>query len=171
MHHRKKILLPVTLILLLAWADASAVCNSSVVASKPEHLYIDNNDGSVTDSETGLVWVRCVLSDEDTQFECDFSPKSYTWGEALQRVQQANQDAYLGASDWRLPNIKELNSLVQLECDRVPFNSSVFQSFGNVYWSSTPSFESLDEAWSIRSVGGGIQASEKVSSGLVLIVR
>jgi hypothetical protein len=60
----------------------------------------DNGDGTVTDNATGLMWSR---SD---------SGVGLNWESALAWVQQKNDENYLGYSDWRLPNAKELQSLV-----------------------------------------------------------
>ncbi|MCP4023425.1 MAG: DUF1566 domain-containing protein [Desulfobacteraceae bacterium] len=62
--------------------------------------YVDNSDGTVTDYATGLMWSR------------DDSSKSMNWKEALAWVQQENDENYLGYSDWRLPNAKEMQSIV-----------------------------------------------------------
>lgn len=60
----------------------------------------DNGDGTITDSATGLMWSQ---SDSGT---------GVNWEEALALVQEKNAENYLGYSDWRLPNIKELQSIV-----------------------------------------------------------
>ncbi len=62
--------------------------------------FTDNGDGTITDEATGLMW-----SQSD-------SGEGMTWEEALAWVQQMNDENYLGYSDWRLPNAKELQSLV-----------------------------------------------------------
>jgi hypothetical protein len=59
--------------------------------------YQDNADGTITDNATGLTWMQ---SD---------SGAAMTWGEALQ---YAENYEYGGYSDWRLPNAKELQSIV-----------------------------------------------------------
>jgi hypothetical protein len=66
------------------------------------HL-VDNGDGTITDNATGLMWSR-----ED-------SGEGMDWQEALAWVQSRNAEGYLGYSDWRLPNAKELHSLVDYE--------------------------------------------------------
>ncbi len=60
-------------------------------------------DGTVTDNATGLMW-----SEDD-------SGVGMNWEDALAWVQQKNDENYLGHSDWRLPNAKELQSIVDYE--------------------------------------------------------
>ncbi len=62
--------------------------------------FTDNTDGTITDSSTGLMWTK---SD---------SEEGLNWEGALAWVQQKNSEIYLGYNDWRLPNAKELQSLV-----------------------------------------------------------
>jgi len=62
--------------------------------------FVDNGDGTVSDEDAGLMWPQ---ADSGTGLD---------WQEALAWVQQMNEDGYLGYSDWRLPNIKELQSIV-----------------------------------------------------------
>jgi hypothetical protein len=60
----------------------------------------NNNDGTISDLATGLMW-----SQSD-------SKKGFDWPGALAWVQEQNAANYLGYNDWRLPNIKELQSIV-----------------------------------------------------------
>ena len=62
--------------------------------------FVDTGDGTVLDRATGLMW-----SKED-------SGKGMDWGKALAWVQNKNKEKYLGHADWRLPNAKELQSIV-----------------------------------------------------------
>lgn len=65
-----------------------------------ENQLRDNGDGSVTDSATGLMWSRAD------------NGAGVSWLDALAWVQTQNGDHYLGHDDWRLPNAKELQSIV-----------------------------------------------------------
>jgi hypothetical protein len=60
----------------------------------------DNGNRTVTDRATGLTWAM-----ED-------SGKGMNWQDALTWVQKKNSEKYLGHADWRMPDIKELQSIV-----------------------------------------------------------
>jgi hypothetical protein len=73
--------------------------------------FTDNGDGTVTDNATGLMW-----SQDDSGVasgQASTGPRSgMNWEDALAWVQQKNDENYLGYSDWRLPNAKEMQSIV-----------------------------------------------------------
>jgi hypothetical protein len=62
--------------------------------------FIDNEDEIITDQATGLMWSK---SD---------SGKALTWKDALAWAQTKNSENFLGYNDWRLPTVKELQSIV-----------------------------------------------------------
>ncbi len=62
--------------------------------------FVDNGDSTVTDNATGLTWAQ------------DDSGIGLDWEAALAWVQEMNDANYLGYNDWRLPNAKELQSIV-----------------------------------------------------------
>ena len=101
--------------------------------------FVDNGDQTISDQATGLTWVK---TDSGT---------AMTWQAALAWAQQQNAADYLGHNDWRLPNAKELQSL--LEYSRSPdtthsaaidakfINTQIKNEAGQVdyafYWTST----------------------------------
>lgn len=93
-----------------------------------ENSFSDNGDGTITDSGTGLMWSK------------DDSGEGFNWEEALEWVQEKNDENYLGYSDWRLPNIKELQSIV--DYSRSPSTSD------------SPAIDPLFNTTSIINVGG-----------------
>jgi hypothetical protein len=66
--------------------------------------FVDNGDGTITDRATGLMWAQ-MDSGAD-------APAGLDWQQALEWVQARNDASYLGYRDWRLPNAKELQSLI-----------------------------------------------------------
>jgi len=70
--------------------------------------FVDNGDGTITDTVTGLMW-----SKDDSGEGIDPGPRSgMIWEDALAWIQQKNDENYLGYCDWRLPNAKEMQSIV-----------------------------------------------------------
>lgn len=64
------------------------------------NLFQDHGDGTITDQASGLMWAK---ADSGT---------GLNWSNALAWVQVKNAANYLGHSDWRLPNVKELQSIL-----------------------------------------------------------
>jgi len=104
-----------------------------------KNRFRDNGNQTITDRATGLTW-----SKHD-------SKKGMNWQQALAWVERLNARRYLGHGDWRLPNAKELQSIVdysrQTELTRRPAIDPVFKvtairnEVGAVdypfYWTST----------------------------------
>ncbi len=75
-----------------------------------ENQFVDNADGTITDNATQLMWSR------------DDSGVGMNWEDTLAWVQQRNDISYLGYDDWRLPEVKELHSI--LDYTRSPSTTS-----------------------------------------------
>lgn len=63
------------------------------------NAFTNHGDGTVTDLATGLMWMQ------------NDSGAPMNWSNALAWAQACNATGFLGHSDWRLPNAKELHSL------------------------------------------------------------
>ncbi|WP_165144155.1 DUF1566 domain-containing protein [Marinitoga sp. 38H-ov] len=89
------------------------------VRGNPEYgknNFVDNNDGTIIDNATGLMWSK------------NDSGVAMTWEEALEWVQEKNEENYLGYNDWRLPNAKELQSIVDYTKSPDTSNSAAIDS-------------------------------------------
>jgi hypothetical protein len=90
----------------------------------------------VTDTATGLTWKRCSEGQSWDGATCAGSAMYHTWQQALQVADTAS---YAGQSDWRLPNAKELASIVEQACYSPAIDEAVFPATpSSYYWSSSP---------------------------------
>lgn len=106
----------------------------------PLPRFIVNGDQTVTDLLTGLVWTQNANQAGTTK----------TWQGALDYVKDLSQQNHLGYSDWRLPNRKELMSLVNWgqSTSYAWLNTQGFSSVqGNGYWSSSSIANNTRSAW------------------------
>jgi hypothetical protein len=87
--------------------------------------FIDNSDGTVLDSRTGLMWEQ--KTDDGGVRDKD---NTYTWKDALAYCENLTLG---GHDDWRLPTIKELSSLVDLS----RYNPAIDPVFKNYPYNDT----------------------------------
>ena len=114
----------------------------------PSLRFTDNGDDTATDNLTGLVWTK------------NASTQAMTWQDALNYVKYRNTENYLGHSDWRLPNRKELRSLIDYSSSvRQPLvqPGHPFTGIQGWYWSSTTVFRGQynGDAWAVDMFWGG----------------
>lgn len=96
----------------------SLLCVSGPIWST--NHFLNNFNGTITDSGTGLMW---------QQGDAGIGLK---WKEALSYCENLSLG---GHQDWRLPDVKEMESLVNLRLNP-PINMNFFSTVG-IYWTST----------------------------------
>jgi|GEM_PF-855833 len=114
----------------------------------PSPRFTDNDDYTVTDNLTGLMWTKNAKP----------AGNSMVWQDALDYVKTLNTGGY---TDWRLPNVNELESL--FDYSQANPNLPQGNPFTNVqnldldkYWGSTTNANSTDSAWVINLQFGGV---------------
>jgi len=153
----------------------ATMCN---VQSDASRFRYDAANTTVTDVHTGLMWQRCPLGytvDSQSTVEVVSDDQcvmtgiaSMNWVSALQR---SASDALASHTDWRLPNIKELDSIVELGCHLPTIDSAPFPGTPlDFFWSSTPGLTG-DTARAIDFGMGFSSPRSKSSAARVRLVR
>ena len=134
----------------------------------PDPRFIDNLDGTVTDCLTGLMWTK----------NANILGTSQSWYAALDYVSKMNAGEHenFGHTDWRMPNIVEIESLINAEANNPAgwLNSQVFTNvpedsyWSHLYWSSSGGGSYTKVIW---FYGGHILGTYKMYSGLLWPVR
>ena len=160
------------LVVLLTIAMAPALaqtCRDDIPASAPDSRFSANGDGTVTDKATGLIWKQCAegLSGADCTTG---NATPFTWQAALQRAAEAD---FAGSSLWRLPNKKELDSLVEQRCYNPAINNRIFSNTptDKVFWSSSSNADNAGLAWIVNFNNGSLNYYGKDSANYVRLVR
>ncbi len=106
---------------------------------------------AVIDRLTNLCWIR----------NADLTAAPVNWAEALNAVKELNKRSTLSKS-WRLPNINELESLVDCSTHSPALpEGHPFENVREGYWSSTTSMYEPDWAWALYLTKGALGVGQK----------
>jgi Protein of unknown function (DUF1566) len=128
-----------------------------------EDSFIDNGDGTITDTSTCLQWQKATMD-----INGDGTPDTLLWQEALALGEGL---ILAGYDDWRLPNINELHSLV----DYSRGNPAIDPTFATTtmpsrYWSSTTFVDNNGQAaWEVNfsgNIDGSVGTSKSFYNGM-----
>lgn len=152
---------------ILAAPDHSASKQVAAPHSVLSGRYIDNRDGTVTDWITGLMWMRCALGQTWDGSASVGKAQKYTWEEA-----KSLHMVFAGSSDWRLPDIEELKSIVVASKKAPAIDSTIFPNTPSLgFWSGSPSADNTRSAWSVRFTSGYAIGDHRSVANCVRLVR
>jgi len=136
-----------------------------------DHL-VDNHDGTITDTATGLMWQKCSMGQtyNTSTNGCDGSENKYTWQQALAACEGLELAGY---NDWRLPNRNELQSILDYSRYNLALDTAYFPTniMSSDYWSSTTYTNNTSEAWPVYFFLGGVMPYVKDYGYSVRAVR
>jgi hypothetical protein len=103
--------------------------------------FVDNGDGTVTDNATGLIWQQTTAG-------------PMNWESAINYSENLS---LAGHNDWRLPNIRELHTIVDYNQYQPPIDTDYFPDTvsWDPYWSATTNASDTGKAFCINFVDGG----------------
>ncbi len=162
-------------------ASAQA-CPVGYPRSAPSSDFADAGGGTVKHLPTGLIWKRCAegqVWDDWNGGTCEGWPASYTWQQTFQRAEAVNAGAAgtwnAGQSDWRIPNVNELKSIVESGCYGPAINAAEFPqtpgSQQSYFWSSSPQTGKPDNAWFVHFSAGVDLWLSRANTYFVRLVR
>lgn len=171
----------IPLVFCMTAGAAYADCKTNIPADTTSTQFVIGKDAAgtpiVTDNATGLVWQRCSVG--QTGDDC-------SGGKAAEGdMNAAWHAARTAANGWRLPNVKELLSIVDIRCHNPVIDSSVFpytQTRGkdNIgwYWSASlfagnndSGWSSVSNAWGVGFSNGNVSHKSRWEYGFVRLVR
>jgi len=130
--------------------------------SDSQPSYTDNGDGTISDNKTGLMWLKDANNYN--------SGGKQTWEAALSGCESFS---YAGYSDWRLPNRRELMSIVDYGEQSPAINTTYFlNTQSRHYWTSTTgSVFYSTYAWYVYFLDGRVDGEGKSNDNYVRPVR
>ena len=133
-----------------------AVRNSSIPTIIANH-FTDNGNGTITDNFTQLIWQK------------NPNTTAQTWDSALAYTENIS---LASATDWRLPNIKELQSLNDESVANPSVNAAFFSAIGvHNYWSATSLPNQTTKAWYWNTQFGITTYDTKTNTNYVICVK
>ena len=149
-------------VLLLIWPFAPwAAENTAVTATTPTSDFVlDNVNGTAYHQKTGLTWKRCAEGQTWNGSTCTGAEAYYSWPQALN----------LASGGWRLPNLKELNSIIEQRNYSPAINGAVFPAPPNTYfWSASPYAPDAGNAWNVNFNNGNDNANNQGNNAVRLV--
>jgi hypothetical protein len=137
--------------------------------------WCDNQDGTVTDMTTGLIWLKKADWGGQKQWDGNSDDNAHVRAGIL-KAGSAGADLSDGSveGDWRLPTLNELKGIT-IGTGTEPVRSSSMRAFSGVqassYWSSTCWSSNLDRAWLMYFDVGSVGSSVKTGTVYVWPVR
>lgn len=164
------------MLLAAGLAQAQQICPAGDPHTTPDSDFADAGNGTVLHLPTGLIWKRCAEGQTWNGSTCTGAAAGYAWQQAFQRADAVNagmpgtQNA--GFTDWRVPNLKELRSIVERGCNHPSINLTQFPATPALFfWSGSPDAGHSGGAWGVLFEGGNGDWFSRSLTSRVRLVR
>lgn len=148
-------------------------CDSKKAQTAPQSRFEVNSEGTVTDTQTKHVWLRCALGMRWDGTTCEGQTLTYSWNAANEAIDELNANKVGGYDNWRLPTQAELQGIVEQQCFKPAINLKAFPfTPESGFWTSTNSpgvnsraiivhfihgqeyIANKSQAWRVRPIAG-----------------
>lgn len=146
--------------------------------------FTDKGDGTIVDNKTGLQWEKLDDDNKDGVDGIHDWDLSYTWADAPTKLALLNKISFAGFTDWRLPNMKELASLVNYDltspavgaqfnngCEADCTTATCSCGRPEFYWSSSSYAFDASYGWGVNFLDGSTVGSDKAGPNYIRAVR
>jgi len=146
------------------------VCNPKIKTTSPNERFQSNDDNSVTDKKTGLEWSRCSVGQEWKAGECIGDAQPLLWSIASLVATTTEKPA--NKNKWRLPELKELSELVELQCAQPAINLTIFPTTpAAAFWTATRFANKDGSFWQVQFILGETVPERGDYTAFVRLVR
>ncbi len=146
------------------------VCNPKITATSPNERFQNNGDGSVTDKKTGLEWSRCTIGQEWKTDACTGDAQPLLW--SIASLVATTTENPVDKNKWRLPELKELSELVELQCAQPAINITIFPATpAAAFWTATRFANKDGSFWQVQFILGETVPERGDYTAYVRLVR
>lgn len=118
--------------------QAAQMCDASKAATAPMSRFKENATGTITDTQSKRVWLRCALGMSWNGSTCEGQTLTYDWRSANAAIDELNAKKIGGHKNWRLPSVTELQGIVESQCFKPAINLDAFPySPESGFWTKT----------------------------------
>jgi hypothetical protein len=134
--------------------------------TSPSPRFTDNGDGTVTDAQTGLMWAK----------DANLAGGAQTWNAAIDFANSLSLgNAGCGSyyTDWRLPNVKEVQSLIDFgnHTPALPSGHPFITANSVSVQTSSTSIQRPTYNWGVNIMVGTVHEAQKIWASYVWPVR
>jgi len=141
-------------------------CDPNVQETTPTGRFdINQTYGVAFDNHTKLTWKLCAEGQDFSHGHCTGDATQFTWDEAMRNFENQKDS-------WRLPNVDELQSIVEAQCKSPSLNIAVFPFTPlSSFWSASPLDKDPALAWYVSFIDGRSNSTGKAARKNVRLVR
>ena len=147
--------------IVLKTSNQKVRCVSGNIATTQS--FTDNGDGTIKDNHTSLIWQKCIMgfnNDINCSDDGNGTNNASTWADALAYCENLNLG---GSTNWRLPNINELKSILDNKKVSAPFVDNLFLNTTGPFWTSSTNIANTNDAFYVYFYDGYVVINLKRS--------
>lgn len=142
---------------------------SSVSKPTAKSYVLLENGNEVLDTQTGLIWRRCI---EGMRWNGKSCEGHVFVGMLVDSLERAAMQTSVTGKNWRLPNVKELASLVDFSQTKLAIDKNIFpKTASDQFWSASPYSMDAFYGWVVHFYFGSSYYTYSEDMGMVRLVR